>query len=82
MTDAEKNVKPRLVKKNNKNCPLTLIGAEKVSYKNPKLLLKFVSERGRILPRRITMVCAKMQRLLKLEIKKARTLALMPFSAS
>ncbi len=87
MTLEEKNeevttTKPRLLKKNNKNCPLTLLGADKITYKNPKLLFKFVSERGRILPRRITLVSAKMQRILKNEIKKARTLALMPFASS
>jgi len=50
------------------------------SYKNPKMLVKFISERGRILPRRITGVSAKMQRMLKSAIKVARILALLPFS--
>ena len=50
------------------------------SYKNPKMLTKYISERGRILPRRITGVSAKMQRMLKSAIKVARILALLPFS--
>ena len=50
------------------------------SYKNPKMLVKFISERGRILPRRITGVSAKTQRMLKSAIKVARILALLPFS--
>jgi ribosomal protein S18 len=50
------------------------------SYKNPKRLMKFLSEGGRILPRRITGVSAKMQRMLKRSIQVARVLALLPFS--
>jgi small subunit ribosomal protein S18 len=50
------------------------------SYKNPKMLVRFISERGRILPRRITGVSAKTQRMLKSAIKVARILALLPFS--
>ncbi len=50
------------------------------SYKNPKMLVRFISERGRILPRRITGVSAKTQRMLKSAIKIARVLALLPFS--
>lgn len=62
-----------------KGCPLSVEGAPEVSYKNPDLLLKFVSEGGRILPSRITNVCAKKQRQLKNAIKIARVLALLPF---
>lgn len=62
-----------------KGCPLSVDGAPEISYKNPELLLKFVSEGGRILPSRITNVCAKKQRQLKNAIKVARILALLPF---
>ncbi len=62
-----------------KGCPLSVEGAPEISYKNPDLLLKFVSEGGRILPSRITNVCAKKQRQLKNAIKVARILALLPF---
>ncbi len=48
-------------------------------YKNPDALRRFVTERGKILPRRITGTCAKHQRALSLEIKKARVLAYLPF---
>ena len=59
-----------------KNCPLSIKGAPKVDYKNIKLLKKFVSENGKILPSRITNVSQKKQRELSLSIKRARNLAL------
>jgi small subunit ribosomal protein S18 len=62
-----------------KGCPLSIPGAPDVDYKNPTLLEKFTSEGGRILPSRITNVCAKKQRQLKRAIKRARILALLPF---
>lgn len=48
-------------------------------YKNPDLLRRFVTDRGKILPRRITGTCAKHQRALSREIKRARVLAYLPF---
>ena len=62
-----------------KGCPLSVAGAPKIDYKNPDLLSKFVSEGGRMLPRRITNVCAEKQRKLTNAIKVARILALLPF---
>ena len=49
-------------------------------YKNPDGLRRFVTERGKILPRRITGTCAKHQRELSMQIKRARVLAFLPFS--
>jgi small subunit ribosomal protein S18 len=63
-----------------KGCPLAAIDSNLISYKNPDLLLKFVSEGGRILPSRITNVSAKKQRQLKRAIRIARILALLPFT--
>jgi len=48
-------------------------------YKNPDLLRRFITDRGKILPRRITGTCAKHQRALSREIKRARVLAYIPF---
>jgi small subunit ribosomal protein S18 len=62
-----------------KSCPLTGAGAPKVDYKDVKLLLRFISERGKILPSRITSVSHKKQRGLAIAIKRARNLALLPF---
>jgi small subunit ribosomal protein S18 len=53
---------------------------EEIDYKNPELLMRFVSEGGRILPSRITNVCAKKQRKLKMAIRRARMLGLLLFA--
>ena len=60
-----------------KSCPLSIKGAPTVDYKNIKLLKKYISENGKILPSRITSVCQKKQRELSLSIKRARSLALL-----
>tara|TARA_Y100000590_G_scaffold395749_1_gene475974 strand:+ start:1648 stop:1917 length:270 start_codon:yes stop_codon:yes gene_type:complete len=59
-----------------KKCPLSGKGAPEINYKNIKLLKKYVSENGKILPSRITSVSLKKQRELSLSIKRARNLAL------
>tara|TARA_Y100000817_G_scaffold274888_1_gene235420 strand:- start:263 stop:526 length:264 start_codon:yes stop_codon:yes gene_type:complete len=60
-----------------KKCPLSGKGAPEVDYKNIKLLKKYISENGKILPSRITSVSQKKQRELSLSIKRARNLALL-----
>lgn len=50
-----------------------------VNYKNDRLLRRFVTERGKIVPRRMTGTCAKGQRALVRAVKRARYLALMPY---
>ena len=60
-----------------KSCPLSIKGAPKVDYKNIRLLKKYMSENGKILPSRITNVSQKKQRELSLSIKRARNLALL-----
>tara|TARA_B100001248_G_C27143578_1_gene345684 strand:- start:277 stop:549 length:273 start_codon:yes stop_codon:yes gene_type:complete len=59
-----------------KSCPLSLKDSPKIDYKNIKLLKRYVSENGKILPSRITNVSQKKQRELSLSIKRARNLAL------
>ena len=59
-----------------KSCPLSVKGAPTVNYKNVRLLRKYMSENGKILPSRITNVSQKKQRELSLSIKRARNLAL------
>ena len=59
-----------------KPCPLSLKGAPVIDYKNIKLLRRYISENGKILPSRITSVSQKKQRELSLSIKRARNLAL------
>ena len=59
-----------------KKCPLSGKGAPLIDYKNIKLLRRYISENGKILPSRITAVSQKKQRELSLSIKRARNLAL------
>ena len=59
-----------------KACPLSIKGAPIIDYKNIKLLKRYISENGKILPSRITNVSQKKQRELSLSIKRARNLAL------
>lgn len=54
---------------------------QKIDYKDVDLLKRFVSDRGKILPRRVTGTSAKYQRELTVAIKRARHMALLPFSA-
>ena len=49
-------------------------------YKNVEILKKYINERGKILPRRVTGACAKHQRYIAGEIKKARIIGLLPFT--
>ncbi len=62
-----------------KTSPFATQDAPSIDYKDVKLLQRFTSERGKIVPRRITAVSAKEQRALAQAIKRARLLALLPF---
>jgi small subunit ribosomal protein S18 len=62
-----------------KSCPFSGPNAPKIDYKDIRQLSRFTSERGKIVPSRITAVSAKRQRELARAIKKARFLALMPY---
>ncbi|MEK9671003.1 MAG: 30S ribosomal protein S18 [Rhodospirillaceae bacterium] len=62
-----------------KSCPFSGPNAPKIDYKDTRLLGRFISERGKIVPSRITAVSAKKQRELAKAIKRARFLALLPY---
>ena len=62
-----------------KTCPFSGANAPTINYKDVKLLQRFVSERGKIVPSRITAVSARRQRELARAIKRARYLALLPY---
>ena len=62
-----------------KTCPFSGDNAPKIDYKDVKLLQRFISERGKIVPSRITAVSNKKQRLLANAIKRARFMALLPY---
>ncbi len=65
-----------------KSCPFSGPNAPKIDYKDVRLLSRFLSERGKIVPSRITAVSAKKQRELAVAIKRARFLALLPYTVS
>lgn len=67
--------------KRRKRCPFSAAGIKHIDYKDVDTLTKFITERGKILPRRITGVSAHHQRILAKAIKKARYMALLPFVA-
>lgn len=62
-----------------KTCPFSGSNAPKIDYKDTRLLQRYISERGKIVPSRITAVSAKKQRELAKAIKRARFLALLPY---
>jgi small subunit ribosomal protein S18 len=62
-----------------KTCPFSGVNAPKIDYKDVRLLQRYISERGKIVPSRITAVSAKKQRELSQAIKRARILGLLPF---
>ena len=65
-----------------KSCPFSGKNAPNIDYKDVRLLQGFMSERGKIVPSRITAVSAKKQRELAVAIKRARFLALLPYIVS
>ncbi|MDE1174686.1 MAG: 30S ribosomal protein S18 [Parvibaculaceae bacterium] len=62
-----------------KTCPFSGANAPKIDYKDVKLLQRYISERGKIVPSRITAVSAKKQRELARAIKRARFMSLLPY---
>ena len=62
-----------------KACPVCESGLRNVDYKDERRLTRFITERGKILPRRISGMCARHQRQVGTAIKRARFLALIPY---
>ena len=63
-----------------KTCPFSGSNAPKIDYKDVRLLGRYISERGKIVPSRITAVSTKKQRALAQAIKRARFLGLLPYA--
>ena len=63
-----------------KVCPFSGADSPKIDYKDVKLLQRYISEKGKIVPARITAVSAKKQRVLSIAIKRARYMALLPYA--
>lgn len=77
----ERKMKPRPRKSRRKVCGFCVYKVEHIDYKDTARLRKYVSERGKIMPRRMSGVCAKHQRELAIAIKRARIVALLPYVA-
>jgi small subunit ribosomal protein S18 len=77
-TERSRNIKKQQVFKK-RTCPFCLHDAAVIDYKDVDTLSKFLSDRGKILPSRVTSVCLKDQRDLSVAIKRARFLALLPY---
>ncbi|SEQ22546.1 small subunit ribosomal protein S18 [Lachnospiraceae bacterium RM5] len=73
-------MKRRNGRRRKKVCAFCGTNAQPIDYKDTNMLKRYVSERGKILPRRITGNCAKHQRALTVAIKRARHIALMPYT--
>lgn len=67
-------------KRRKKECYFTKNNVKHIDYKEVDLLKKYISDRGKILPRRVTGTTAKYQRKLAIAIKRARHMAFLPFS--
>jgi small subunit ribosomal protein S18 len=63
-----------------KNCLFCVEKVKEIDYKDSLRIRRFVTDRGKILPRRVSGNCAKHQRLLAVAIKRARELALLPYT--
>ena len=79
-SDDDKGKRPRRPMKK-KVCLFCAEKVEHIDYKDPARLKRFVTERGKIIPRRTSGICAQHQREMATAIKRARHMALMPFKA-
>ena len=79
MTDVQQIAARRPFQRLRKTCPFSGDKAPKIDYKDVRLLGRYVSERGKIVPSRITAVSTKNQRTLANAIKRARFMALLPY---
>ena len=77
---ADAPMKRRNIRRRKKVCVYCVDKNAVIDYKDTNKLKRYISERGKILPRRITGNCAKHQRALTVAIKRARHLALMPYT--
>ncbi|NLB23305.1 MAG: 30S ribosomal protein S18 [Clostridium sp.] len=75
-----KRSNPRMRRSRRKVCQFCVDKTDNIDYKDVPKLRKFITERGKILPRRISGTCAKHQRTLTSAIKRSRNIALLPFT--
>lgn len=70
-----------MIRRRRKTCRFCENQVKRIDYRDDRILKKYVSDRGKIIPRRVTGVCAKHQRWLSTAIKRARVMALLPFTS-
>ena len=75
----DRKMRPRMKRGRRKVCKFCADKNAKIDYKDIRTLEKFVTERGKIMPRRMSGMCAKHQRDIAIAIKRARTVALLPY---
>ena len=78
--NGDEDFNPRFRKTRKKVCALCSDKNLVLDYKNAEQLKKFVNDKGKILPRRATGACAKHQRCITLEVKRARHIAILPYA--
>lgn len=81
MAATKKRVQKKERRPKRKVCTFCAEHINELSYKDVNRLRKFISERGKILPRRISGSCAKHQRMLTVSVKRARIIAFLPFTS-
>ncbi|MFC1863131.1 30S ribosomal protein S18 [Thermodesulfobacteriota bacterium] len=79
---AFQNNKRRMTYHRRKVCRFCADSSQVIEYKDPRMLRMFTTERGKIVPRRISGNCAKHQRELTVAIKRARNIAILPYTTS
>ena len=79
--DSDSDYNPKFRKMRKKVCPLCANNDLVLDYKNADQVRKFVNDKGKILPRRATGACAKHQRDITLAVKRARQIAVLPYTA-
>lgn len=81
MAEERRNDRPRGRRPKRKVCSFCVVKVDYIDYKDVAKLRRYVTERAKILPRRISGCCAKHQRQLTVAIKRARQIALMPYTS-
>lgn len=70
-----------MIRKRRKICRFCEHQVNRIDYRDDRILKRYISDRGKIIPRRVTGVCAKHQRWLSTAIKRARMMAFLPFTS-
>ena len=81
MAEEKRTERPRVRRAKRKVCSFCVDKVDPIDYKDVAKLRRYVTERAKILPRRISGCCAKHQRQLTVAIKRARQIALMPYTS-